>query len=544
MRKSLESIINKLNSSEGNISLKISDRKSNTRNEIADKFGDIFLESSYVSSFRDGTFNNPVMKTGSSDFAGNAAIYELSLVTLNRHLITAVYNANWVFRRIIDKIAQDMWSTGINITADTDPEKQKIIYTRLNRLKSELIYATKQSRLYGGAGSLIMVDDGETDLTKPLNLRNIKKGAKITLQTTDRWYGLEASSELVKNYRNPDFNTPKYYTFMFGESNSSIRVHHTRVLRFTNRRSPRLIQQMLQGWGISELEHIYQELLNHDNTKANTAALVSKALLEIVQLSGMRGIMSGLSMGNTQQEAVLAGQIAGINNYRASNNLVFLDKDDSYHQESYSFAGLSEILNTQKESVAGAAEMPQVLLYGDTKGGMTSDSPAEMEFYAQTIKGKQEEDLRPVLDKLLPILFRVAGLDIPKDLDYEFESIAGMPQDRKINQLSSTLSAVTSLIDAGLITKETGLKEIQEVQKITGFGTNISDKDFELAKKGDEAADEMSEGAELGGLVDEELDEEEVIPQKEDDYSEVKENLLKTKTRIFDSMRKVIRGKR
>lgn len=547
MGKSLDALINKqLNNPIGNISLKIMDNgKGSETNKIAEKFSDIFLESSYATSFRDGTFRNPVMKTGTADFAGSAGEYELTLITYNRYLITAIYNANWVFRRIIDKIAQDMWSTGIDITSTTDPDKIKLVYTRFNRLRSELIYATKQARLYGGAGALMMVDDGETDLTKPLNLRNIKKGARITLQSTDRWYDMETSSELVTNYRNPDFNTPKYYTFMFGTNKGAIKVHHTRVLRFVNRKSPRLIQQLLQGWGVSELEHIYQELLNHDNTKANTAALVSKALLEIVQISGMRGIMSGLSMGNTQQEAVLAGQIAGINNYRASNNLVFLDKDDSYHQEAYSFSGLSEILTVQKENVAGAAEMPQVLLYGDTKGGMTSDSPAEMEFYAQTIKGKQEEELRPVIDKLLPVLFRIAGLEIPKDLDYEFESIAGMPQDRKLNQLNTTVSTVTTLLEAGLITKETALKEIQEVQKLTGFGSNISEKDFDLAKKQDVETDDMGDDEEIGA---EETFEEAPVTEttlpKEDDYSDIKENLIKAKTRIYDSMKKVLRHKR
>lgn len=541
MRKSLESIINKSNNPSGNISLTIMDASS--RNELTKssmRFDEIFLESSSALSFRDGTFNNSIMKTGSSDFAGSAGEYELNLITYNRYLITAMYNANWVFRRIIDKVAQDMWSSGININTDTNPDNLKLVYKKLNRLRSELIYAQQQARLYGGAGSIIMVDDGETDLTKPLNLANIRKGAKITLQTTDRWYGLEPSSELVTNYRNIDFNTPKYYTFMTGNS-PAIKVHHSRVLRFVNRKGPRIIQQLLQGWGLSELEHIYQELLNHDNTKANTAALVSKALLEIVKISGMRGIMSGLAMGNTQQEAVLAGQIAGINNYRASNNLVFLDTADDYRQEAYSFSGLSEILNVQKENVAGAAEMPQVLLYGDTKGGMTSDSPAEMEFYAQTIKGKQESDLRPVLDKLLPIIFKSVGIDVPKDLDYEFESIAGMPQDRKLNQLQATISAVASCLDAGLITKETALKEIQEVQKVTGFGSNISERDFELASKIDIEEDDMDEDEEKIDVPSDFGTNDSI--NDSDDYREAKEKVLGTKTRIFDHMRTVLRKK-
>ena len=531
MEKSLELLVNKNKDSGGNITLNLT-KSANKEMRVADKLGEIFLESSISSAqIKDGTFSNSVMKTGTSDFAGSAGEYELVFITYNRYLITAMYNANWVFRRIIDKVAQDMWSAGITINSDDNPDSIKLVYRRFNRVRSDLIYAQQQARLYGGAAALIMVDDGENDLSKPLNLYNIKKGSKIRFQITDRWYGVEPSSELVKNYRNVDYNTPKYYNFMVGSS-ESIRVHHSRVLRFINRKGPRLIQQMLQGWGLSELEHIYQELLNHDNTKSNAASLVSKALLEIVKISGLRGIMSGLSMGNTQQEAVLSGQIAGINNFRTSNNLVFLDTQDNYEQHTYSFSGLSELLTVQKENVAGAAEMPQVLLYGDTKGGLTSDSPAEMEFYAQNIKGKQESDLRPVLDKLLPILFRVEGLEIPKDLDYEFESIAGMPQEKKLNQLNATITAVTSLIDAGLITKETGLKEIQEVQKLTGFGSNISEKDYELARKIDIEEDDM--GAEEETLSEETISNDENI--HDNDYEEAKKESLKSAVRIYDKL--------
>lgn len=534
MGKSLSMLINNGFEPKRNISLNIMDSASRDDIKVvSNKLSEVFLESSISNvPIKDGLFTNNVMKTGSADFAGSAGQYDLYLITYNRYLITSVYNANWVFRRIIDKVAQDMWSAGIDINASTDPSNLKLVYRKLNRLKSELIYAQQQARLYGGAASLIMVDDGETDLTKPLNLYNIKKGAKIRLQTTDRWYGVEPSSELVTNYRNIDYNTPKYYTFMIGQE-GSIKVHHSRVLRFINRKAPRIIQQLLQGWGLSELEHIYQELLNHDNTKANAASLVSKALLEIVKISGLRGIMSGLSMGNTQQEAVLSGQIAGINNFRTSNNLVFLDTADEYKQEAYSFSGLSELLTTQKENVAGAAEMPQVLLYGDTKGGLTSDSPAEMEFYAQTIRGKQDSDIRPVLDKLLPILFKVSGLEIPKDLDYEFESIAGMPQDKKINMLTTTVSTVTSLIESGLITKETGLKEILEVQKITGFGSNIGDKDFELARKIDTEEDDMGSEEETIKETEETTDNS-IIDN--DDYAEAKNKALVTTKRIYDKM--------
>lgn len=487
-------------------------------------------------SIRDGSFNNPYLKLGYSDKGTRSAEFWRDMITFDRETITAVYHGSWVFRRIIDKVAQDMWSAGITIEGSTDPEGVQRVQKRLSRLRSDLIWATEQARLYGGAASLIMVNDGTDDLSKPLNLNGIRKGAAIQLWTTDRWWGLDTSSEKVTNYKSKDFNTPKYYTFNIDDaqsinsSNLNIKVHHSRVLRWVNRKSVRLINTLLLGWGISELEHIYQDLMIYENAKATGGSLLDKTLLEIVKVEGLRGIMQGLGLGSTAQEQELATQMAGLNNFRM-NSTVLLDKENDYQQFSATFTGVSELLETYRDVIAGASEMPKVLLYGDTKGGLTSDSPAEMEFYAQTINGKQDEMLRPVLDKLIPIIYASEGLQIPPDFDYTFESIAGITQERKLNLLQGTLDAVGKMIDSGMLTHETGLKEVQQVQKITGFGSNIEERDAELAKKSDEP-----EPDDFGGEKTQED-----LPTPQDDYSEVKDEIvsnLPIKKRLFDKISK------
>ena len=528
-----------INNSETVITARISDANSrNAKVDTTEKINKL-NEAVYTgmtganpTSIRDGSFNNSYLKLGVSNAGLRGAEFWRDMITFDRETITAVYHGSWVFRRIIDKIAQDMWSAGISIEGSIDPEGVQRIQKRLSRLRSDLIWATEQARLYGGAASLIMVNDGTDDLAKPLNLNGIKKGAAIQLWSTDRWWGLSTSSEKVTNYRSKDFNTPKYYTFNIEDaqsvdsSNLNIKVHHSRVLRWVNRRSVRLINTLLLGWGISELEHLYQDLMTYENAKGTGGALLDKALLEIVKVEGLRGIMQGLGLGSTAQEQELATQMAGLQNFRM-NSTVLLDKDNDYQQFTASFTGVSELLETYRDVIAGSAEMPKVLLYGDTKGGLTSDSPAEMEFYAQTINGKQEEMLRPVLDKLLPIICASEGIRIPDDFDYNFENIAGITQERKLNLLQGTIQAVTTMVDGGMMTHETGLKEVQQVQKMTGFGSNVEERDAELAKKSDEP-----EPDNFGGEQTEEM-----LPTAQDDYAEIKDEIeaqMPVRKRLFD----------
>lgn len=484
----------------------------------------------------DGSFNNPKLKLGISDNNLNSSQYYLDMITFDRGTIIAMYHDSWVFRRIVDRVAQDMWSNGIVINTDLEADKVKLVYKKLSRLRSQLIYATQQARLFGGAASIIMVDDGEQDLSQPLNLQNIRPDSMIRLETTDRWYGLDQSTEIVTDYRSIDFGKPKYYTFYLDNKvggGTSVKVHHSRILRHTNRRTVKMLEVRLQGWGISELEHIYQTLLAHDTTNSASVSLVSKALLEIVKVSGMRGMMSGLSMGSTNAQAQLSGQLAAINNYRNLNNLVLMDKEDEYDRKEYTFSGLKELLENQQDLIAGAAEMPKILLYGDSKGGISSDSP-EMEFYAGTILGKQDLEIRPVLDKLLPIIFKVCGLEIPEQLDYDFVSIAGLSQDKKTNLLSTTVSAIQSLVSEGIMSKQTALEEIKQISDMTGFGTNICERDEELAKAMDEQKpEEESEGPFGGDMIEEPQQ-----PVVDNDYEEAKQEAINKTRKIFDFKRR------
>lgn len=495
-----QSMSNKQQSPDVKLSASIYSRKTNDIAEKARLFDEAVEQGFGAVSVRDGSFNNPAMRTGASNYMLNSGYFMNDMITFRRNELTAIYHGCWIFRKIVDIPARDMWSRGITINNDNDSQDLKEVYGLYNKVKSDMIYATQQSRIYGGAAAFIMVDDGEEDLSKPLKLKNIKKGSPIKFIITDRWYGLDWSSEVVDNYASPEFGLPKYYSFFVegSEELAGEKIHHSRVLRFVNRRSPRIIEQQLQGWGVSELEHVLQDLMNHENTKNSIASLLNKSLLEIVKLEGMRNTMSGLSSGNPQASQMFAAQMTALNNYRTSNNLVFMDKQDEYQKEEYGFSGLSDILNSQKDIVAGAAEMPEVMLFGTNRAGLNGDSPIELRLYANTILGRQDQEVRPVLDKLLPILYRICGFEVPRNLSYEFEGLLDVSNESKQSMLQSIVSNVTQLLDAGLITRETALAEIQSAQKQTGFGTKIEQRDIDLAKEGDKQAAENPEGSELG----------------------------------------------
>lgn len=454
---------------------------------------------------KDGYFGNPMQRTGT--FAPNtmAGYYDMSMITFNRAELTALYHSCWELRKGVDKVSEDMWARGVEILDQEEPEKLKGLYTWFTRQNSEMIYATEQARLFGGAATLMMVNDGQRDLSKPLDLDKVKKGSRVNFYTTDRWYGLEQDEERVDDFEDPAFGEPKFYTFQIDGIGEGIKVHHSRVLRWVNKRSVRLVEVQLQGWGVSEVEAVLQDLMNYANVKGSSASLVNKALVEIIKLQGLRGVMTGLAGGNAQASTVLSGQMSAINDFRNSNGVALLDSQDDYQPHQLSFAGLSELIEANRPIVAGAFNMPLFYLFGDLKSGVfSSEESPEARMYENFISVRQNEMLYKNVRKLLILGAKVTGTTLMEDFDFSFIPLYDRTEKAKQEELKSVTDNAIALMDAGLLTHETALLEIQAAQKRTGFGMHIEDRDFKLARAGDEEEEENPQTE--GGDADDEND--------------------------------------
>ena len=83
-----------------------------------------------------------------------------------------------------------------------------------------------------------MLRGEENRLSEPLDPDLLLPGCFQGLLVLDRTQGVEPSLELEEDLDDPDFGLPKYYTVEL-EDFGTVRMHHSRVLRFTGRSSPR-----------------------------------------------------------------------------------------------------------------------------------------------------------------------------------------------------------------------------------------------------------------------------------------------------------------
>lgn len=437
------------------------------------------------------SYGNSLLAIGTDDKVKSFTNYGLSNDTLNWMLWLALYNDSWVFRRAIDKPAQDEIRCGITLRG-LDPEEVAKIEKDRKKYVTDLIQLLMWGALFGGSVACVMFDNvTDVEYSKPMDPDRIRSSKTMRLYVTDRWYGVSPSYDnTVENMASMDFGKPKYYGITFPDG-GEIYFHHDYVIRYDHRVAPKLVKSMLSGWGYAEGSHILNELTRDDKLKASIQSLVDKSLIEVIKMSGMRGVFMGADADNNRQ---LEQRLEMVNWGRSFNSLTFLDKDDDYIQHDFSgLAGLSDLLANNMWLISSALEM-QGVLFGDLKTGFSNDESA-LERYDETINNRCESYVRPVYDKLLKILYIKNGINKPVEYDFNSLLINKRDEDR-MKAISDFTDLLDKLLNSGIIDPAKYAKMLQDFSQ-----KNIVNFDFsedELRELKSSAALEL-EGIDLSG---------------------------------------------
>jgi len=309
----------------------------------------------------------------------------------------------------------------------------------------------------------------------------------------------------VQDISDPDFGTPEYYNFSMTETDlaSGIRVHHSRVLRFTGRELPYVERISESYWGMSELEHVYTELNKRNTSSANIAQLIFQANIRTYKMSDLGELLTAT---DSRAQADLY-QTLTMQNFLMSNmGMNVMDKDDDFVTNQYTFSGLNDIYESFMLDIAGASEIPVTKLFGRSPAGMNATGESDLINYYDKVRQQQEAILRPVLEKLLPILCLSTWGAIPDDLNFVFNPIRDTSEEERANLIQQGSAAIVSVFQSGLISQQTALKELRQSGSSYGMWSNITDEDIANADNYAAAGmDEVGFDLSMGGGAGEQL---------------------------------------
>lgn len=427
-------------------------------------------------------FSNPIARLGygTQDLL-QATQYPLTRTTQNYQMLTSLYRENWIVQNIIETIPGDMVRKWYTLKCNVAPEYVDALQ-RLERkvhLRKSLLEGMYWGRLYGGAAGIIMVR-GQDDLTQPLDYDLILPGCFLGLMILDRWSGIYPEMGQVTDPSDPDFELPEYYTIRDEESGTLIsKVHHSWILRFTGRELPYNEKIMETYWGESEIEAIYSELVKRDNVSGNIASLTFRANVNYLETDSLDQM---LAVNNTEAQRRFWQTLQTQSVIESNFGTRLVNKGDVMHNTQYTFTGLADVYDRVMMDVSGAAKTPVTKLFGRSPAGMNATGESDMNNYYDYIDGLRENQLRPLLERLLPIMALSAWGTVPDDLDIDFPPLQTPNSSEIADIVEKKTQAILAAFQSDLIDAATSLKELKTLSDETSMYNSISDEAIKLSK--------------------------------------------------------------
>lgn len=430
-----------------------------------------FLNDAYVNALARSGFTMPNV--------ANDARWGMTRLTKNYNLLNALYRNSWIVRKGVDIVARDMLKNWLDLTSNITPEENDHFkrVVRNTRVRTSLKEAICWARLYGGAACIMLIEGQEDILDEPLDIENIKTGDFKGLLTLDRWSGIYPELETIDDISSPEFGLPKYYQIKTDDGEVQ-RVHYTRVLRFIGDPLPRWEKIAETYWGASVVEASFEEFKKRENTSHNLENLVFSSNLSVLKLKDQSILSATLNQKSKQN---LYNVLQAQNTLKNNQSLMVLDKEDDYQNFQYSFAGLPDLYELFMLDIAGSWDIPATIFFGRSPQGMNSTGEGERSNYYNKIESNQESDLRPQLDKLMPVMGKSAWGYIPDDLDFEFRSVETALQKDKAEQTWRSTEAIRGAFVDGIISQKVAQKELKSLGDEIGLFTNITDEDISQA---------------------------------------------------------------
>lgn len=406
------------------------------------------------------SFSNPIARLGfGTQDLMQGTVYNKTLMTENYQLLNNLYRGNWIVQNIINTIPDDMMRSWIEIHTELEDDEAKVKQCiRRTQIIDKLRKGMYWGRLYGGAVGLIILK-GDMALDEPLNIDSILPNDFMGIRIFDRWTGVTPSIEIEDNIESSNFGLPKYYDITnMADGHTLLHVHNSKIIRFIGRELPYIEKVNTLYWGESELEAIYNEIVNRDNVSQNMASLTFKANRDYQETDSLDQM---LAFNNPQAQAQFWNTLQAQSVLESNFGIRLINKGDVLHNQQYTFTGLPEVYDRIMMNVAGASRTPVTKLFGRSPAGMNATGESDLKNYYDYIDSLRESILRPILDNLLKVIFKSVTGDVP-EFDYDFPSLHQDTETEKSEIKQKSVQATIQLYSMGLIDKSIALKELKD----------------------------------------------------------------------------------
>ncbi len=388
--------------------------------------------------------------------------------------LETLYRQEGLARKLIDLKVSDMFRRLFEVKGDK--EGLFVKYLKKRKMITEVRRLATNGRLYGGAVALIIANDGTEELSKPMNVRNLR--SLDGLKVWDRWQVTWTVADLYTNPNSPKYLTPKVYT-IYPIYATPFRVHETRLLRYDGNYLPERPRMQNTGWGDSILEGPYLKLKSMCEAMGWSSAIIRDFILGVF---AMDNVSEHVAEGN---EKVILDRLKIMRRWKSGLNFLLLDKDgETYEKKASTVTGLDKLLTMFMQWFVSDTEYSFEQLFEKMSGSMGTgkEMNEKMSAYLAGVSDEQEEKLDPVFERLLFLVQNCKAGPFKGQVDEEME-IDWLPpramSQKEIAEIrKSNSEADVAYIDRGVYTPA----EVARTRSGAGGDFQVIEMDFDRTK--------------------------------------------------------------
>jgi len=293
-------------------------------------------------------------------------------------------------RRYVDAISDEILRhrTTIKLGSDDEPQANDLISTFEEYLKDTQFHqalseVVKLQRLYGGAGLVLLIDDG-LEPEEPVDLARIR---------AIRGYVPLSRHELIpEDYSITDYSKPSHYRITTSQRLTSdqqgsyvnVRIHSSRIARFDGLYLPWNVRVRNTGWGQSVLQLIWESFKRYESAMAGLESMTTDSDLFVHKIPGL---FNRVASGN---EADLRKRLEANNLSRSVYGGMVVDVEEDLQFLNRALSNIASATDPFVKDLQAATGWPASILMGDSPGGLGKEGRFEERVWASLVERWQE----------------------------------------------------------------------------------------------------------------------------------------------------------
>ena len=387
--------------------------------------------------------------------------------------LETIYADDGIGAKIVDLIVEDMFKQGWELKFENENDKQyKKEYWELFKnvnLVGNLIHGFKWCRLYGGGLILLGMFDGK-GLDQPLNVKmirwweNMRIIPRCNIPFDFQWY---------VDPRNKNYGNVERYpvNFFIGNQFQTVNVHSSRVIPLYGIKVPYCDESFIPAeyryWGFSVLQRIVDSLKNTGSAFSSLAQLLQEVSVGKYKFKELAQIVSSKDGVNVLQRRIQAMDVM-----KSAFHSIVMDNEEDFVRDNVSFSGIADILYQFFMIICASSGYPMTKLFGISPGGLNSTGESDTYNYYDAVQSKQEQELRPVLERIVSIVSEWKGIPKPEIKFNPIEQMSSKEEaeieEKKANAKRAKMETYRGYYDMGILNEEDIRKmEFGDLEKIT-----------------------------------------------------------------------------